>query len=68
MVQQHLQQKVVDTADTMEKLTLQDQSNQDQEMNGEEVEKVDQVEEILTEPRHLHQLLVLEYNQHKIQV
>ena len=68
MDQQHLQQKVVDMADTMEKLILQVPHNQDPEMNGEEVEKVDQVEEILTETRHLHQLLVLEYNQHKIQV
>jgi|TARA_R100000479_G_scaffold71109_1_gene34446 hypothetical protein len=68
MVQQHLQQKVVVTVDTMEKVTPQVPHNQDQEMSGEEVEKVDQVEEILMEARHLHQLLVLEYNQHKIQV
>ena len=45
MVQQHLQQKV-DTA-ILWNILHQDQSNQDQEMNGQEVEKVDQVEEHL---------------------
>ena len=35
-------------ADTMETLTLQVPHNQDQEMNGQEVELVDQVEEMAT--------------------
>ena len=40
----------------------------DREMSGKEEEQVDRVEETAMEVIHSHQPLVLEYNQHKIQV